>query len=86
MEFVKEHGSHRRERRIIENHPCENALSDHFDFCARADFRTKPHPISHSIAHGLAKCCCHTRRRAARGETPWFENNNFFVLTPGRIE
>ena len=76
VEFIEQHRSHARERRIVDDHARENALGDDLDAGLARDFRAEAHAQAHGFANRLAKIVRHARSGGARGEPARLEHQN----------
>ena len=86
MEFVEQHRRDAVERRIVEDHPREHALSDDLDAGARRDQALQPHPQANGLADRLAEARGHALGGGARRQPAWLQHDDLASRGEGFVD
>ncbi|MNE12660.1 hypothetical protein D3C80_1054700 [compost metagenome] len=86
MEFVEQHRPDAFQRRIVENHPREDALGDDLDARFRADPALKPGAITDRSARLLPKGRRHPVGRRPSRQPARLQHQHLLIAQPGLIQ
>ena len=76
VELVKNNGAHTFQGRIFYEHARQDALGEHLDARARADFTLKADSVSNGAAHRLSQQPRHPLGHLPGGHPPWLQHQD----------
>ena len=86
VEFVEQQCADLFQRRVVLDHPGEDAFGDHLDARARRDLVLEADAIADRLADSLAELPRHEASSRTRGDATWFEQQDLAAIQPLRIE